>query len=324
MTRKVLVTGGSGFIGTHVIETLLAMGVEVVNLDIRPPHLEYRSRQWLHCDVKDLSTLVHIMSETRPTHILHLAARANVEGETINEFEDNIEGTRNVCQAIAKCSSVTKFIHTSTQFVVKPGIYPESDFFFDPYTAYGESKALTEKIVRRANLANTTWCIIRPTNIWGPYHFGHLNGIWKYINAGLYFHPGSGAIAKHYGYVRNAADQIIHFLFSAPNKNIHARVFYISDPPIDSYSWVNAFSRALRGREVRRIPKSVMKGAARLGDMLRAIGVRAPMYGGRYFRLTQEERLPIERTHKICGAPRFTLEEGVAETVEWIRNLWQQ
>ena len=316
--EKILITGGSGFIGTHLINhfKINYPGYEILNLSSKKPIAENLTKYWRDCDIKDENKTQSYFSTFKPTSVIHLAAKANLNGKTIEDFPDNTIGTKNIVKLISKTSSVKKFIHTSTQYVCKPGKYPSSDTDFDPYTAYGASKAESEKIVIKENL-KCKWIIIRPTNIWGPWHPNFPNELWKYLSKGYYFHPGREPIIKHYGFVVNAVTQMVHLL-NFIDKCIDSKVYYITDPPIDSSEWMNAFSISLRGKPITRIPRLLWKTLGMLGDIFNLFGFNAPVSSARYFRLTINEKLPFQKTINIVGKPQYTLEQGVQMCIDWI------
>jgi len=90
MTEKFLVTGGSGFIGSHLIDEIAKRGFELINLDINPPSIQEQTRYWRQCDIKDRSALRPAFQEIMPTRVIHLAAKANLIGKTIDGFSDNL------------------------------------------------------------------------------------------------------------------------------------------------------------------------------------------------------------------------------------------
>jgi len=316
---KVLVTGGSGFIGTHFVDLMISKKMEVLNVDINRPKIASHDAYWKQCDIKDPVPLFDIFTEFAPTHVLHLAAKANLNGNTISDFPDNTIASQNVVNCVKKSTSIKRFILTSTQYVVHPGIYPESDEYYLPYTAYGESKAESERILRKANL-HCTWAIIRPTNIWGPWHSAFPNELWKYLGKRYYVHPGFRPIKKHYGYIGNAIEQIYTLLFDVPTDIVNLKVFYITDAPIDSATWMNAFSVALSGKPIRRIPKILWRIMGIIGSQIKSITGSFPIDSDRYFRLTVQETIPYERTLAVTGAPLYSLDDGVRECLKWIYN----
>jgi len=259
-----------------------------------------------------------IFTQFNPTHVYHLAARANLKGRSIEDFPENTTGTDNVIKCVNISRSIERFIHFSTQYVVSPGVWPETEEFLLPYTPYGESKAEAETIVR--NKCNKCWIILRPTNVWGPFHPFFPNELWKYLRVRLYFHPGYQPIIKHYSFVGNAVDQVVAITLENL-ESVCCRVFYITDPPIDNADWMNAFSVALNGMQVRRISIKLWRFLARTGDALNRLGLKFPMSSERFFRLTVNEQIPYQSTFELAGLPRVSLDEGVRKSMRWYISL---
>ncbi len=318
-TNKVLVTGGSGFIGTHFIELLSKSENNLLNVDIAAPKLRSHDQHWIQCDIKDYEELSRIFDEFKPTHVIHLAAKASLDGDTIDDFPDNITGTKNVVQCVNQTRETVRLVHTSTQYAVMPGVFPESDELLQPYTAYGESKAESERIVRKD--CSKSWVIIRPTNIWGPWHTAFPHEMWPYLQKRYYFHPGFAPIRKHYGYVENSVDQIVKFGLACKDEDVCGKVFYITDPPIDSQEWLNGFSLMLSGKPIRRIPKTVWRLLAWLGDVVLAMGIKSPISSERLFRLTVNESIPYQKTINLIGEPAISLHEGITRSVAWFKSI---
>ena len=318
---RVLITGGSGFIGTHFVNLLLDKNIDILNVDIQQPKIPSHEVFWKRCDIKEFDPLLEIFTEFAPTHVLHLAAKANLNGTTISDFPDNTIGSRNVVNCVKQLTSIKRFILTSTQYVVQPGVYPESDEYYQPYTAYGESKAESERILRKADL-KCAWTIIRPTNIWGPWHTAFPNELWKYLGKRYYVHPGFKPIKKHYGYVGNVVDQIYKMLFTVSTDKVDHKVFYATDPPIDNADWMDLFSIALSGKPIRRIPKLLWKTMGAIGSLIKSMGGSFPIDSDRYFRLTVQETIPYERTLAVTGDSLYSLEDGVRESIQWVEDYY--
>src|SRR6266576_2667059 len=168
---KVLVTGGSGFIGTNVVEALSRKGNTILNYSLHAPLNSEQIQYWRAGDILDQVATTTAFQEFQPERVLHLAARAECDENTTVEsgYRVNTDGTRNVLDAIRATASVERTIVTSTQFVCAPGRLPKNDTDYFPETVYGQSKVITEQLTRAANLP-TCWTIVRPTNIWGPWH----------------------------------------------------------------------------------------------------------------------------------------------------------
>ena len=318
--KKILITGGSGFIGTNLIEFYLSRypDYEILNVDQAKPRNQHHYDNWEHCDIKDRNSLNKIFSEFCPGYVIHLAAKASLSGSTMDDFPDNINGTRNVVECAKLIPRLKKFIHISTQYVTTPGKTIKNETDFHPYTPYGESKAEGEKIIRKAKF-DFDWVILRPTNIWGPWHSFFPHELWRYLSTNYYIHPGFLKIKKHYGFVGNTVRQIDTFIHKS-NKEKNKKVFFLTDPEIDSYDWMNGFSRVLSGNNVWRIPKFLWKVLALIGDFFKILGISFPVDSGRFFRLTINEKLPYHETIKFTGSPTFNLNEGIKISMKWIKK----
>lgn len=314
---RYFVTGGSGFIGLNLVEGLIEAGETVLNVDTRPPGIESHIPFWREGDIMNAAALEKLLSDFQPSHVIHLAARTDTLSDRLGDYACNVDGTRNVLSAVAKTASVKRVIVTSTQFVNQYHGAPEHDQDFNPHTAYGESKVLAEQITRKAHL-DLTWTIIRPTNIWGPWHPRYPQEFWRVLSKGLYFHPGKGKVLRSYGYVKNVVYQILQ-IANAPVELVNEKVYYVGDSPIDLYEWVDGFSLGQTGRHVRVVPRSVVRALAMLGDVLARVGVVFPITSSRFKSMTTSNAAPMGPVLKEFGAPPYTLDAGIAETIEWLR-----
>ena len=318
---KVLVTGGSGFIGTHVIEAFSQAGNTILNYSLHAPLKPEQVQYWRAGDILDARSTLAAFQEFQPERVLHLAARAECDEKTTVEkgYRVNTEGTRNVLDAIRVTPSVARTIMTSSQFVCAPGRLPQSDTDYFPETVYGQSKVITETLTRKANLPDA-WTIIRPTNIWGPWHMRYRREFWRVVERGLYLHPGRRPVIRSYGYVKNVVHQI-QKIFEADVDLISGKTFYLGDRPINLLDWINGFSRALTGRDVRVVPRPLMRGLALLGDIPTHLTGKSFLINSSRFRsMTTDYDTPMERTFDAFGENPHTLEAGIRETVEWLRT----
>jgi len=93
---RVICTGGSGFIGTHLADSLIMKEINFINLDICEPYKHEHDKYWKRCDILDLDNLQYEFHKYKPTHVIHLAARASMEGESLDDFRENTDGSANV------------------------------------------------------------------------------------------------------------------------------------------------------------------------------------------------------------------------------------
>jgi len=315
----VAITGGSGFIGTNLIDSLSGKVDRIANLDLAHPLKQEHESTWLECDVLDRSAVLNAFREIAPTHVLHLAARTDMEGKSVHDYRANTEGVANVLAATRESSEVERSIWVSTQFVCGPEAgMPTREDEYGPHTIYGESKVLGERLVREAGL-KSVWTIVRPTNIWGPWHPRYPSEFWRVLKQGRYFHPGHEPVIRSYGYVGTVVSQMQRIL-TAPAEEVNHRVLYVGDEPVNLRDWCDAFSDALTGRPVRVVPRLVVRALGRVGDLVRAAGVGFPIFSSRVRSMTNDYPTPMEPTFEVCGPSPYSLEDGVNETVRWLRE----
>ena len=313
---RLLVTGGSGFIGTNLMSFYINKGIPLVNLDWNPPLDEGQRAYWREVDIMDQEALRKAFNEFDPTHVVHLAARTDTEEKVdVDAYRQNHEGTRILLGVVKGFPAIQHTIVTSTQFVCEAGYQPQHDQDFKPFTIYGESKRRTEMVTRKAGLS-CAWTIIRPTTIWGPWSLRYRDVMFRVMRKGLYFHPGKREVIRSYGYVGNVVWQIDRML-NAPREVVDQKVFYVGDRPFDLKVWVEAISRELVKKPVRYIPTGLIRFIAWNGDILKAVGIPFPITSGRFRSMTSDYITPMDRTIDAFGEAPYSLEAGVKEMVRW-------
>jgi nucleoside-diphosphate-sugar epimerase len=321
VVEKVLITGGSGFIGSMLTDVALTRGCVLRNLDIRPPEQETHGPFWRKADVRDAALVEREVLDFQPDRVIHLASDIDVSNtKALSEFKSTVGGTSNLLIAVKKLPLLKKFVHISTQFVVKPGIEPENERFLLPYTSYGEAKAEAEKLIWRAKL-NVPWLILRPTIIWGPHHPSFAQQIFKHIARRHYLHPvADQPITRAFGYVANTAEQIMDFAMIDPALTSD-HVYYLGDGSIDYDVWADAFSVGLTGKPARRIPVRMLRLLGGVGDLAKRVGLPAPIDSGRAFRMSTSSQIDLSSTHSLVGPPKVPFETGVSETLAWLESI---
>lgn len=315
---KVLVTGSSGFIGQALVQRLRAEHCMVVGLDKAPV-----GQTDIVCDILNAGSLREAVRSVAPDALVHLAARIDLDEKTnLSGYAANIDGVENLVEAVRQTPSIRRAIWTSSQLVCRVGYVPKSDTDYTADTLYGQSKVRTEEIVRSTDVAGREWCLARPTTVWGPGMSAHYQRFLRMIERGHYFHVGQDPLWKSYSYIDNIAFQYWRLL-NVPPGQIHRKTFYLADyEPIDLIAWCDAFQRAFESRPIPHLPVTVARALALCGDAVNAMDVKGfPFNSFRLRNVLTQYQFDLKPTAAVCGPLPYNMEQGVAATVSWLRNI---
>jgi UDP-glucose 4-epimerase len=172
---KAFVTGGAGFIGSHLTDSLIEMGADVHVIDnLSSGNQDYLNpTATLHqTDIKDPS-IIELIAAHKPDYIFHLAAQADVNRSTAFPSEDlktNLSGTVNLLEGCRK-SPVKKFIFASTSAVYGNNTAKKltEQSPVKPISFYGSSKAAAEMYIKLySEFFSIPYSILRYGNVYGP------------------------------------------------------------------------------------------------------------------------------------------------------------
>lgn len=316
---RILITGGSGFIGTNLVQYCLDRGDDVMNVDFRPPRQAAHSTVWRKADLLDGEALGQSVRDHAPDVVFHLAARTDLEGETPADYPANTDGVRNLIRSLQDRQSPALVVFASSMLVCRIGYQPRGDNDYCPSTAYGRSKIEGERIVRQS-AHGFRWTIVRPTSIWGPWFGAPYRDFFTAVRRGIYLHPRHRVIRRSYGFVLNSVAQLA--ALAAGADRFAGRTVYLADyEPIELKSWAKAIQRAFGARVVPEVPLTLLRAAARTGDLLQRAGWRSPPMTS--FRLNNLLTDMIHDTTPLQGVlPRlpYTMQEGVDVTVRWMQE----
>jgi UDP-glucose 4-epimerase len=146
--KRVLVTGGNGFLGSHIVHELHNRGHQVNILDTMPPRNDLAHTYW-NADVRHAGAVQEVVSAVKPHWVIHLAAVHYIPycnlhpGET---FDVNVKGTYNVLEALRKVERV--FVASSAGVYSTSPMPHSEDGPAWPIDIYGFSKRATEEVVK--------------------------------------------------------------------------------------------------------------------------------------------------------------------------------
>lgn len=320
---RLLVTGGSGFIGTTVVARALARGDVVLNVDIKAPHVAAQAPSWHELDILDRDALIRTATEFKPDYVIHLAASTGVDVPIPDpsHFLTNTQGVDNLVAAIRAAGTVKRAVYTSSLLVCQNGYVPTSDTEYCPPNPYGQSKVDGELIVRRGE-HGSEWVIVRPTSVWGPWFEHSYKKFFQMVARGLYAHIQKAAdITKPITFVGNAA-YMMENLLTAPSNRVASQTFYLGDlPECTVRQWAETVREETGARWIPTVPYGLLKIVALVGDGFKLVGWHGfPLTSFRLGNLVTGAHYPVEKTRDAVGPLPFTLQDGVRETVSWMRD----
>lgn len=315
--EKILITGGSGFIGTNLINYLLNNKQYIIlSIDIKQPKVESHRSIWKQVDICNSDLVKKTIQEFQPDYAIHLAARTDLRGKDLKEYDANMGGVSNILNALEQISNLKRVIFASSMYVCEPGYMPKDFEDYAPHTLYGESKVETEKRIKEKN-PNYIWSIVRPTSIWGPWFGEPYDKFFRIVLNRMYFHMGKRACKKTYGYIDNAIYQIMSIL-QAPEEKVMRKVFYLGDyEPYDITEWADEIAKCA-GIKIPNIPYLLFVIAGWFGDILKIIGITFPMTSFRLKNMTTNNVHNLTLIKEIAPNLPTNRQIGNKHTIAWI------
>jgi nucleoside-diphosphate-sugar epimerase len=324
MSRTVLVTGGNGFVGRHLVAALQDRG-DLVRVLALPGEdaswLQHRGVAVYHGDVREPASLAKPADGADA--VLHLAAMMDVWRPLEDYRAVNVTGTENICRA-ALTAGVGRFVHMSSSSVYGIALGRPADESF-PLAPFGDpypvTKAAGDRLVQRMIAAeHLPAVIIRPDQIFGPgdeLHFGHMA---DRLRAGRGILVGSGNNAIPLVYVTDVVQGLLLALYHdrAPGQAYNIT----NDRPLTQKQLLHAIAEEIGASPPRiRVPYRALYAAGYLAERL-ATAVpsvtRPPItrLGVAFF--GADNRYSIGKARRELGyAPQVDLREGIRITARW-------
>jgi nucleoside-diphosphate-sugar epimerase len=323
---RVLVTGGAGFVGSHLVRRLLERGHRVTSLD--------RSAGLFEDELRELGATMMRGSVTDPEAVDRAVAGQEIVFHLASPFGDilepnqayweiEVDGTRLVLAA-AQRHGVRRVVHCSTQGV--HGSLPEppgdEDSPLAPRDFYCYSKVEGEKVVQEFLGRGQDIVIVRPTSVYGP---GDTRGwlkLYRLAAKGWFLMIGSGRTLNHPVYVENLVD-LFELVATAPQAK--GRCYLCGDAQsVTLLELVRSVGQAV-GRPVWivRMPwyRAAWYAAGAVEAVCRALRIKPPVFRRRLSWFATNRAFRIDRARRELGyTPRVGLQEGLRRTAEWYRQ----
>lgn len=300
-----LVTGGGGFIGSHLVDELQNQGYETVAVDINFLHRS-EGAECVTGSIMDSSLLTKVV--TGVDTVFHLAAsfghKLSME-DPIGDMEVNVRGTLNLLEACRK-SSVKRVMYASSSAIFgDPQAFPlREDAQYDPLTPYSVSKLAGEfYTMLYHSIYDLPATAIRLFNIYGPreYPSTYRGVVSRFLYQILAGKPikiyGSGEETRTFTFVKDAVQG---FVKAARNEKAAGQCFNIAGAREVSINELIDTLFKITGRQVE-----VVYEGSRMGE-------------------TRRRFTSIEKAAQILGyAPQYDLEKGLKLTYDWFQEHWK-
>lgn len=321
---KAFITGGTGFIGSHLVDTLLDQGGNEIRCMVRSNEkwLEGKEYKKINCDLNDISALQKAMDGVDV--VFHLAGV--VKAKETRVFERvNVEGTENLLR-VAQKLGVPKVVISSSQAAAGPSInkpVTEDDEML-PVSRYGESKMRMENMIHRIADESSQVTIIRPSSVYGPreediYTFFKIaaKGICPIVGRG----QGKSISMAHVNDIVNG------ILLASNHEHKGVRTYFLSSER--GYNWHeirDATSNAL-GRKLLTInvPARMVKSVGKITESTASFFGNYPvMNEDKAKEMVLSWVCSVDKAIKELGYKQnIDLNEGILNTINWYkRHNW--
>ncbi len=325
---RALVTGATGFLGSHLLARLRAAGRPVTIVSRSPrPELAATGVRVVVGALHDPAVCVE--AARGAATVFHVAARVGVWGLFDDFYRDNVLATRALLAA-ARAAGARRFVHTSTPSVVYNGLDLAGADESLPLTTrcpspYPLTKALAEREALAAHSATFRVCALRPHLIWGVGDPHLVPRILARAAAGRLRVVGSGENLVDMVHVENAADALLQAERALDGPAGGKAYFITNGEPVNLWRWIDGLLHAL-GRPplpARRVPLGV---ALALGAACEAAwtvlrrGGEPPMTRFVAAELAKHHWFSIDAARRDLGyAPRVSMAAGTAGLVAHLR-----
>ena len=319
---KALVTGATGFIGSHLVRVLIDRGFDVRVLVRKTSNLRWIEglpvERFLG-ELTDPASLEGIGGGA--DYVFHLAAL--LKGHRKEDYlRGNLTATENLLRALSESGDIHRFVYLSSQAAAGPALHPKRESEkARPISSYGLGKFLAEEAVRRSDLPYT---ILRPPVVYGP-RDRELLFYFRSLKRGYAFLPGNPEVVRII-YVEDLVDAIVNSALS--DVTVGKTYFVAGEESMSAEGLLREIARTLgveRPRIIKLPPQLVLPIAAFWSFLRRLFGKASMVNPDKIRELSQRGwNCSIEAAQRDFGfTPRHSLREGLDKTIRWyLRAGW--
>lgn len=312
---NIVIIGGSGFVGTKLIECLYDKH-HLVNVDKNMSGFYPTITQI--ANVLDKTAMIEKLKGQDAVVLLAAEHRDDVTPVSLY-YDVNVQGMRNVLQAM-QVNGIKQLVFTSSVAIY--GINkqnPDETHSADPFNHYGKSKWQAEQVLREWEQTHSDWqvSILRPTVIFGERNRGNVYNLLRQIASGKFLMVGKGENKKSMAYVGNIV-ALIDFLLS--HGEIGYKVYNYTDKPDLTMNQLIATVSDVLGKHIPTMHFPYWMGMAGgyCFDMLARLTRRKLAVSSvRVKKFCATTQFESAKVRHIGFVPPFTLEEGLQRTLEF-------
>jgi nucleoside-diphosphate-sugar epimerase len=319
---KILVTGATGFVGSHLVDALLAGHHEVTALVRDPAQAQPLADRGvsLRCgDLMDPASLRGLADGMDA--VAHTAAVLNLPKNPASAYAANVEGTRNLAEAVSG-SSIHRFVHISS--VAAIGIRNvhriDENFACNPDLAYGKSKLEVDRYLIQQSAHGLPVVILRPPTVYGPRERYNFLSLCRAILSRRFMLIGSGQNRVDFCWVGN----LVQAILLALERGRPGGLYLIADEPVLPFRETVETLASLLGRPIPRLrlPTALAYAVSvPLAALGRLTGREVPLYPKRVRTMASDMCFDLSKAKAELGyAPRGPFRELARETIEWSRQ----
>lgn len=311
--KNCIITGGSGFIGSHLIQHLLdnELYSTIFVLDLVPPRVTEARLKYFYCDIRKPID-VHLPDTA--DICIHLAALCKEPGFDWDEyFLTNFDGTCNVCKWLDHIG-VDKLVFTSTMMTYRAGEKRNTeDSNTSPDTAYGISKLLAELAIDKwaSSAEGRIAKSIRLGVVFGKWENGNYTRLYRALRRRLFFYIGRKNTVKASLYVKDAVRFMIHIIKNDTRYNIYNLAYNREDSIEDiCQAFAKQFGTNMR---LPTIPYRLALSAAYFFELLNFLGINNGIHHRRIQKLYQSTNISSDRALSTGFEFQYDVNTGLAD-----------